>query len=110
MVGVAAVLRAGRAHSHTRFPRTSRLLWTSRGAQRDIRSGEHARSRDSAGGTRRWRLGVVVASALLAAGTASARPAAAAPGQRVTLIGDSVMAALNFSAEARNVIASAYPM
>jgi hypothetical protein len=70
------------------------------------RPGGPARDRHTA------RLAVVLAVAVATCtiGVGAVRPAAAAPGQRVTLIGDSVMAALNFSAEARNVIGSAYPM
>ena len=57
-------------------------------------------------------LAIVVAAALsgAAVGLAATPPAGAVPGQRVTLIGDSVMAALNFSAPAQATISSAYPM
>src|SRR6478609_4580458 len=45
-----------------------------------------------------------------AVGLAVVPPAGAVPGQRVTLIGDSVMAALNFSPAAQATISSSYPM
>lgn len=60
----------------------------------------------------RRRLAILVAAALsgAAVGLAAPPPAGAVPGQLVTLIGDSVMAGLNYSPAAQATISSSYPM